>query len=225
MESQWLTVQEAAKALGVSERTIWNRIKRGDYQTRDGDNGRREVCVELTESPETIPHPFQVLQDAADRQLQVSSVAVGLAEQGAKDARAELTTARRSARLAWSLTFLATLTIGGASWLVARQAGMVDVARAQARAAENHANDTGRHADGLASRLDQAQQQSGQLASRLEKAQAEASRAGGELTKALADALKNERRVADLQAKVAAAELQAWQDQADPFLDSLAASD
>jgi hypothetical protein len=47
----WFTVEELAKKEGVSTRTIYNRLKRGDVEKRDTDQGARYRLLKATESP------------------------------------------------------------------------------------------------------------------------------------------------------------------------------
>ena len=83
----WMNSDEAAEALGTSGAIIRRRIDSGDLETRIADDGSRDVLVPL---PALRPPP------TTDR--------------GDKD---ELRRARRSARLAWSVT--AAMLLGGSA--------------------------------------------------------------------------------------------------------------
>lgn len=51
MNEQWLSVAEAAKALGVSEQTVRRRAHQGKLRSRQGSSGRLQVRVKANTAP------------------------------------------------------------------------------------------------------------------------------------------------------------------------------
>ena len=50
---RWMTIQDAARHLSVSERTIFRRVERGQLGKRTHQDGHAEVWVPLTAGADT----------------------------------------------------------------------------------------------------------------------------------------------------------------------------
>ena len=206
---QWVSVAEAARELGVSERTIWNRIRRGKLETRQGESGRKEVLLVTADDteggPETFQDRFQSYQEASTRQIQIASTAVVLAEKHAETYQQELKRVRWSARAAWCLVFAGAVAGGGVAWYIAQQAGVVNVARAEATVMNRQAQDAHKERDLARTQADlvrkdarEARQEARQARQDADKARMEAAEASRRLQKALADLEATRWELADM---------------------------
>ncbi len=59
MATRWLSVKEAAAALGVSEKTVRRRVRRQMLESRRGDGGRIEVCAPVPDAGGEAPVSIQ----------------------------------------------------------------------------------------------------------------------------------------------------------------------
>lgn len=130
MGKAWMTIQEAAAALGVTARTIEGRIKAGGLDSRLRPDGRREVLVttrptEAEAAPEGAP--AGVLQ--ADRQVEIARATLVMAKKLAEAHEADLKRARRTALLAWLAVVALAVAVGAALWWGTRQAGWHELER------------------------------------------------------------------------------------------------
>lgn len=83
---EWVTIQQATRRLGISERAIRRRITRGDFLCRTHADGRREVFLEDAESgtssdatehsvdPERAIHLVDRMSIAVTRQLDAMTI-------------------------------------------------------------------------------------------------------------------------------------------------------
>lgn len=115
---RWLTVDEAATRLAVSTRTVWRRIGRGQYETRVGAGGRREVLVTPpATSADVLRDSLAAVREQAEAHLAVAGGAVAVSRELADHLRGEVRGARRSARAAWGLVALLVLgAAAGGTW-------------------------------------------------------------------------------------------------------------
>ncbi|NOX59986.1 MAG: hypothetical protein GXP29_14165, partial [Planctomycetes bacterium] len=115
----WMAVAEAAASLGVSERTIWRRIKSKAIEAR-GENGR--TLVELSFGEDNNESVRQLSSVAAAqlsmRKLGADNVAEVLAV--LSDYRAsfdkQIAVTRRTARWLTALVFFLAVALGAGAW-------------------------------------------------------------------------------------------------------------
>lgn len=131
---QWLQIESAAAALGVSTRTLQRRVKLGEMSSRI-EHGRREVFIDQPERAggDTVTQADTLTVAVAERAqahaeaLSVMSDRVAtLAEQRVEEMRADLGRARRWAIGGWTVAgvVLTGAALGGL-W-VARMSGESD---------------------------------------------------------------------------------------------------
>jgi len=183
---KWVSPAEAASILGVSERTIRKRVARGEYEARDAAGGRREVLVEVPERSEDVRNVFRAADQAADRQIQIASAAVGLAESHAETYRRDLKAAKWSARLAW---LVVAALVSASSWGLWRVTRTITTQEGELKTA------TGRLADAVAIGAD--------LRRELLRTTAEATAAGEKAQEAASGLVAAERRLADARVQLA----------------------
>ena len=88
MTSKWLSVEQAAKAIGVSASTVRRRVSSNAVKWRNGENGRREVLVDFENKAMKVGSGDFV---AADMSIE----AVGESRESAKKRNAEEFVPRR----------------------------------------------------------------------------------------------------------------------------------
>jgi len=124
MGEHWVTVAEATKVLGVSQRRIWDGIKAGKYRVRSSTaNGCLEVFVARPEGPQT---PQKQLQDRLKKQEAVSdddlkklSETVVVSELKDRVICRDLEAARRSASFGWlTVSILVVASLLGMCWVM-----------------------------------------------------------------------------------------------------------
>src|SRR4051794_29854909 len=77
---EWLTIQDAARHLSVSERTVYRRADRGQLRRRTLSDGRVEVFVPLTDASTPDSHTSD--NDSQERAvLLVDRVSVAVSRQ------------------------------------------------------------------------------------------------------------------------------------------------
>lgn len=158
MAAKWLTITDAASELGVSTRTIERRAKAGDLETRLSDQGRREVLIDPTPTrADMVADSLSVVQETSDRQLQIASTAVQLAQQQTEDHRRELRRSRWVGFTGWAA--VGVLVIAGAFglWTIAGQRGQIDLERGRAEDLRDTVTVERARADTLSDRLRQAE--------------------------------------------------------------------
>ncbi len=135
MDKRWIGVADAAKKLGVSERTIWRRISRGAYETRESGDGRREILADVAPTASDVfSDAVSILETQGSNQMSAASAAVGQAREALKDSREQIETirgdlreARRWGRCGWGLTFLLLVAGGAGVWFAGRELATADV--------------------------------------------------------------------------------------------------
>ena len=77
MADQWVSPRRAAELLGISERTVWRRVKADELQSRLDDDGHREIYVQgpVTAS-DNVSDMLSVVRDQAERQLQIAATTI-----------------------------------------------------------------------------------------------------------------------------------------------------
>ncbi|MBF0515384.1 MAG: hypothetical protein HQK81_15170 [Desulfovibrionaceae bacterium] len=56
VDSEWVTVTEASRRLGITRTAIYNRIKRGTLQTQTDNHGHQLVNIAVTVTRDTLRH-------------------------------------------------------------------------------------------------------------------------------------------------------------------------
>ena len=174
MTDTWVSPLKAAELLGVSERTVWRRIKASELESRADADGRREVRINTPDtsdkSSDKHSDTVSVVRDQAERQLQVAATAVGLAEKHSDYHMEALGRSRRIAIAGWAMAFVLLVTIVFGAWYTARQTGWLDVERSKAVGLAENLSDTQTHLTNaesrvvlLADKLDQANTDQRQL--------------------------------------------------------------
>ena len=122
---QWMTVAEAAKALDVSTRTIYNRIAANQLQSRqDG----KVMMVLVSEASEEVPDPVESFARVAGAHLVESkasmvalSDAMATFQQFEKNLTEEKRSCRLFGRLGWATAFLLLAGAGASAPLAMKE--------------------------------------------------------------------------------------------------------
>jgi hypothetical protein len=203
MTNEWMTVEQAAIALGCSTRTIARRLKTAELETRTDDAGRRLVLVcrpqqktEVTRTPDSdavtgssqLSNSNPVTGEIIAQALQVVISQTRDDAQRARDqaalAIAAAGIARKEARYAWGTVAALLIGLGVAGGIAThritqQRAENVDLQR-DVIVANTDANDAKRQASMLSSALTISQADTEKAREETAAARIDAARAQGE---------------------------------------------
>ena len=121
MSDQWVSPKRAAATIGVSERTVWRRIRDGEIESRLTGDGKREIRVESTTTPsDNIAESLSVLRENSAREIQVAGAAIDATRKLADVHQAELVRARRVGLVAWLFVAVLVVVVAGGGWYAVR---------------------------------------------------------------------------------------------------------
>jgi excisionase family DNA binding protein len=101
----WFTISDAAKALGISERTVQRRIESGEWESRKDGQGRRLVAVPQDAMPPES-QAVSLIHEQSRAMVETSqalAVALKRAEANLEDLRAMVATEGARGRRAWTV--------------------------------------------------------------------------------------------------------------------------
>ena len=147
MADQWISPRRAAEIIGISERTVWRRVKNGELDSRLSDQGHREIRIESPVTPsDNVSDSLSVIRDQSEREIRVAGTTIEATRHLAEVHLQELHRARRVGLVAWLTTaaLVATIAAGGIFALrtLDTTERALDVERAQAANQAERLSDT-----------------------------------------------------------------------------------
>ena len=116
MADQWVSPGRAAELIGISERTVWRRVKNGELDSRLSDQGHREIRIESPVTPsDNVSDSLSVIRDQSEREIRVAGTTIEATRRLAEVHLQELHRARRVGLVAWLTTaaLVAAIAAGG----------------------------------------------------------------------------------------------------------------
>jgi len=121
MTDQWVSPRRAAEIIGVSERTIWRRVKTSELESRLTDQGAREILVGSPVTPsDNVSDSLSVIRDQAEREIQIAATTIDATRRLANVHLQELNRARRVGLAAWLITATLVVSIAAGGYFALR---------------------------------------------------------------------------------------------------------
>ena len=116
MADQWVSPRRAAEIIGISERTVWRRVKNSELESRLSDQGHREIRIESPVTPsDNVSDSLSVIRDQSEREIRVAGTTIEATRRLAEVHLQDLQRARRIGLVAWLTTaaLVAAIAAGG----------------------------------------------------------------------------------------------------------------
>jgi len=155
---EWMRLDDAAKALGVSDRTLRRHLSEGRYQVTQDEDGYKRVFV--SDDRKMTGRSGQFPEDGQENAVilrQMADGAIELYREQLDHVHDQMQTVRRSAAIAWCCVGIVAIAIGICGWWAMGQHGRASLAEKDAETAATMAQDARRAVDDFKAILAKAQ--------------------------------------------------------------------
>ena len=121
MANQWVSPKRAAELVGISERTVWRRVKNGELESRLSHQGHREILIiSPVTASDNVSDSLSVIRDQSEREIRVAGTTIEATRRLADVHLQELHRARRVGLVAWLTTAALVVSIGAGGYFALR---------------------------------------------------------------------------------------------------------
>jgi len=168
---EWMRLDDAAKALGVSDRTLRRHLSEGRYQQSQDDEGYKRVFV--SDDRKVTGQSGQFPEDGQENAVilrQMADGAIEIYRQQLDRVHDQIHAVRRSASIAWCCVGLVVIGLGLCGWRLMAQHGRASLAEKDAQTAATMATDARRAVSDIRAMLKTADERADQANARAQQA-------------------------------------------------------